>query len=461
MPPRPWTVSRGLAHSLLVVLLSASAARAQIGLLFSGAGPVNRSMGGAATATALDATGALFWNPATLSGLGSSEIAFGVELLAPQERVASGVAGGALGPTGPPLSLFGSNRGDVGVFPLPSAALSYRPDGSPWTFGLGVFEVAGFGTNYPASNFNPALTAQPPRGVGLGSISSELQVLEIAPALSYQLTPRLSVGFGPLLALANLRADPGVFTAPAPTGNGFATYPPATHTRFAWGGGFQAGAYYTFDDGWRLGASVQSPRWFERFHFQSATPTGQPDNFNFNADLPMVISVGGAYSGFDRWLLAADLRYVDYGNTEGLRQSGFDPSGALRGLGWRSIWALSLGSQYQLTDAVSLRLGYSYNQNPITSANAFTNVAAPTILEHTAYLGASWSVSKALSLSLAYAHAFQNSVSGPFVTPLGALPGTSLTSVVSADTFLLGATVRFGNGVKEACPAEDSPAAVE
>ena len=205
MSPRPWTVSRGLALSLLAVALSGATARAQIGLLFSGAGPVNRSMGGAATATALDATGALYWNPATLSGLARSEIAFGVELLAPQERLASGVAGGALGPTGPPLSVAGSNRGDVGVFPLPSAGLAYRPDGSPWTYGLGVFEVAGFGTNYPASSFNPVLTAQPPRGVGLGAVYSELQVLEIAPALSYQATPHLSVGFGPLLALANLR----------------------------------------------------------------------------------------------------------------------------------------------------------------------------------------------------------------------------------------------------------------
>jgi len=454
MPPRPGILSRGLALSLVVLALSGTPARAQIGLLFSGTGPVNRSMGGAATATALDATGALFWNPATLSGLGSSEIAFGVELLAPQERLASGVAGGALGPTGPQGSVFGSDRGDVGVFPLPSAALSYRPDGSAWTFGLGIFEVAGFGTNYPASSFNPVLTAQPPRGIGLGPVYSELQVLEVAPALSYQLTPRLSVGGGPLLALANLRADPGVITAPDPTGNGFATYPPATHTRFAWGGGFQAGAYYTFDDGWRLGASVQSPRWFERFHFQSATPTGQPHNFGFNTDLPMVVSVGSAYSGFDRWLLAADVRYVDYGNADGLRQSGFDPSGAVRGLGWRSVWALSLGAQYQVTDALALRLGYSANQSPIDRANTFVNVAAPTILEHTVYLGASWNVSKDLSLSVAYAHAFQNALSGPFVTPVGSLPGTSVTSVVSADTFLLGATVRFGSCGKDVAPVD-------
>ena len=114
-----------------------------------------------------------------------------------------------------------------------------------------------------------------------------------------------------------------------------------------------------------------------------------------------------------------------------------------------------------MTDALSLRLGYSYNQSPITSANTFANVAAPTILEHTVYLGASWSVSKDLSLSVAYAHAFENSVSGPFVTPLGSLAGTSATSVVSADTFLLGATVRFGNCVKGVCPAAEDAAAVE
>ena len=449
MPRRSWTESRGLAFTLAALLLGASGAQAQIGLLFTGAGPVNRSMGGAATATALDSIGALFWNPATLSGLARPELSFGVELLAPQERLTSSIAGGALGPTGPAFPLTGSDRGDVGVFPLPSVGLSYRPDDSDWTFGLGVFEVAGFGVNYPASTFNPVLTPQPPRGVGLGSIYSELQVLEIAPALSYQLTPHLSVGFGPLVTLANLHADPAVITSPDAT-SGYATYPPGTHSRFSWGGGFQAGAYYTFDESWRLGASVQSPRWFEHFQFQSTSGSGQPRNFTFSTDLPMVVSVGGAYAGFERWLLAADVRYVDFGAARGLRQSGFDPTGAVRGLGWRSVWALSLGSQYQLSDTISLRAGYSYNQSPIDGANAFFNVAAPTILEHTIYLGASWNVTESLSLSLAYAHAFQNSVSGPFVTPFGSLPGTSVTSIVSADTFLFGATVRFGRGCKDA-----------
>ena len=64
--------------SLLAVARSAPAARAQ-GFVLAGAGPVNRSMGGASTAAPLDATGALFWNPATLSGLPSSELDFALE----------------------------------------------------------------------------------------------------------------------------------------------------------------------------------------------------------------------------------------------------------------------------------------------------------------------------------------------------------------------------------------------
>ena len=42
--------------------------RAQ-GIALSGVGPVNRSMGGAATAAPIDAAGALMWNPASISGL--------------------------------------------------------------------------------------------------------------------------------------------------------------------------------------------------------------------------------------------------------------------------------------------------------------------------------------------------------------------------------------------------------
>src|SRR5262245_37720019 len=84
VPPRRFTMaplssnwSKWLALALLTVALRAGPAYGQFGLLFSAAGPVNRGMGGVGVATANDAIGALFWNPAAISGLGGTQTALG------------------------------------------------------------------------------------------------------------------------------------------------------------------------------------------------------------------------------------------------------------------------------------------------------------------------------------------------------------------------------------------------
>src|SRR5215471_16743720 len=184
MSPSHPNLSGRLALALVAAAALALPARAEIGFLLTGVGPVNRSMGGASVAAPLDATGALYWNPATLSGLPRSEIDFGLELLYSSSVLSSEVAPGSFGPGLPAGPLAGSTRGDAGAFPLPSFGFSYHAEETPLTFGLGVFAVGGFGSNYPASLTNPILTPQPPLGFGLGAISSELLILQVAPAVS-------------------------------------------------------------------------------------------------------------------------------------------------------------------------------------------------------------------------------------------------------------------------------------
>ena len=82
-------------------------------------------MGGASVAAPIDASGALFWNPASISGLPSSSIDFGAELLGPHTRLSSSLPPGIFGPGIPPVGLLGSDRGDNGIFPLPTMALVY------------------------------------------------------------------------------------------------------------------------------------------------------------------------------------------------------------------------------------------------------------------------------------------------------------------------------------------------
>ena len=56
------------------------------GLILPGAGGMHRSMAGASTAVAVDALGALYWNPATISGLPGSEVVIGGEALMPLDE---------------------------------------------------------------------------------------------------------------------------------------------------------------------------------------------------------------------------------------------------------------------------------------------------------------------------------------------------------------------------------------
>ena len=406
-------------------------------------------MAGVGMATAVDSIGSLYWNPASISGLERSELAFGIELLFPQSQLASTLPAGAIEGILPQTTLSGSARSENSVFPLPSIGLAYRSEDSIWTYGLGIFAVAGFGVNYPSSTSNPILTPQLPNGFGLGSIFSQFQVLEIAPQVSCQLTDHLAVGFGPALDLATLQLDPDAFTSPDnASGNGFATYPAATHTRYGWGFGIEGGAYYNFDNGLKLGASVKSPRWFEKFSYQSVDQLGNPRSTSLSVNLPLIASAGVAYSGFPRWLLGVDTHYLDYTNTAGFRASGFDATGAAQGVGWRSIWAVACGAQYRLSDSISLRLGYSFNQNPIDSNRTLFNVASPLVLQNTLTAGASYQVTESFSLSLAYLHFFQNASTGSIITPTGIIPGSSVTNVLSADSIVLGGTVRFGGPPK-------------
>src|SRR5437588_8369376 len=104
--------SAALPAACLVLALAGPAARAQ-GIILSGAGPVNRSMGGASTAAPLDATGALYWNPASITGLDRSEMAFGLELLFPHTTLSSSVPANALGLGLPPTSVAGSTNSDT------------------------------------------------------------------------------------------------------------------------------------------------------------------------------------------------------------------------------------------------------------------------------------------------------------------------------------------------------------
>jgi long-chain fatty acid transport protein len=419
---------RNLMLSICAVCLCQASLFGQYGPQLTSVGPINRSMAGTSTAAPLDTLGAFLWNPATISDLPSSTD-FSLELFLPNTTLSSTVNG-----------VSGSDNSGAGIFPLANFGVVFQPKDSNISYGLGVLSVSGFGVNYPGNPANPVLGSFANGGVG--PLYSQYGVLQVVPTMSIKLTEQLSVGVSPMVDLASLSLNPGLL---APPGGASGTiYPPMTSGQYQWGLGVQAGVYYKTDNDWQFGASVKSPQWFNHFGYNSKDPvTGDSDYLKTAINAPLIVSVGSAYTGFDRWLLAADFRYLDYQNAAPFSGSGYTSNGTISGLGWNSIYAISTGAQYTLSKAVSLRGGYSFNTNPISSDQAFFNLASPLILQHGLYCGASYNITQALKVSLAYSHFFENSISGPFISPVGPIPGTNVTSQASADALTIGASFLY------------------
>jgi long-chain fatty acid transport protein len=418
------------------------------GLILPGSGAMHRSMAGASTAIGADALGALYWNPAVISGLPGSEVVIGSELIIPDTHLGSTVPAGAFGPLGPATTMSGLTRSDSGVVPTTGVGAVYRPEDSRLSYGLGLVTLAAGGVNFPGDPSNPILAPTGPLNQFiLGPQVSSLLVLGIEPTVSYQLTDRLALGFGPMVDVSIVSFDPAFF---GPTSQiriiDPRQFPTGTHTRPFWGGGFRAGGTYRVLDNLVAGFSYTSPQWFETWRFNARDANGDPITFRTQFTLPQIFSLGLAYDGIDRLLLAGDVRWFDYRTTqllgEPIREGG---------AGWDSVWAVALGGRYQLSERLSVQLGYLFNENPVPSDLALFNTQLPALTKHTLSAGTNVQMNDWVGLSLAYVHGFKNSITGT-VFPL---LGTSTTIDTEYDSIVFSLHIKFGGPrCKSACTNE-------
>jgi long-chain fatty acid transport protein len=385
---------------LLLVFSAAMTTHGQ-GPVITGVGPVNRSMGGAGTAAPLEAIGAIHWNPGSIRALDNSELSFGVELLDVNVDLSSTIGG-----------VTNSTSGDAGIAPVPTIGWVHHIEDTPLSIGLGVNAIAGFKNNLPNDPGNPLLAA--------GPAFASAEFLQIAPTLAYACTDRLSIGVAPTVTTATLTLNPigPSFITPIPT--------PGSGNRMHWGGGVQIGAYYSANSAWKLGFTYKSRQWFETFNFFAPGGT-----VRFDLDYPMILSFGTAFTGLENWTIAADARYLDFENADGFKDLGFS-----------SVFAFAIGTQYRMTDRLYLRAGYNFNANPIHDDDVFTNVITPLIQEQNLAVGGSLRLGCQVDINAAYVHLFENTVSGPLPSPPIGPPNT-MSNTLSADSLLLGVTVRY------------------
>lgn len=407
------------------------------GLFITATGPVNRSMGGAGTAAPLDAMGAMFWNPASITGLKQSELSVGLAGVLPTIKTRSSITG--LG--------AGSTSAEPGVTPLVNIGWVHRPEDSDLILGVGVFSAGGFRTNFPASLTNPVFLPQSNAAGapgGLGQVYTQASFVQFVPTAALQVTDQISVGISPTVTIGDITADPFVFDSPDDAdGSGIPRYAAGLGSRSQWGGGFHAGIYFEGESGLNLGFTFKSPQWMEAFSYNSSDELGRPRNVSAELDLPMVLSWGAAWTGWDQWLIATDIRYHDYSNTDGFNGSGYRPDLSVAGLGWNSVLTVATGIQYEASEDLKLRIGYTFNENPIPDQQTFFNVGTPLTYEHELHAGASVRINHHAWVHFAYTYYLESSISGQIITPAGAIPGSNVTSSMSAHIADVGLTIKY------------------
>ena len=254
---------------------------------------------------------------------------------------------------------------------------------------------------------------------------------------SYQATPKLAVGAGPIITSSTVSFSPAFF-APNPSRGpfGLPTFPAGTNARPFWGRRVPAwDALYNVSSNWNFGFSYKSPNWLEKWSYNSSTPNGTARYIGVQAELPTILSWGVAYKGLPKTLIDVDFRYIDYANASLFGQKPSDG-----GLGWRSVFAVATGIQYQLSDRVTLRAGYLYNTNPIPATNTLFNVQAPAITTNTLSLGFSTKLTADITATAAWVHGFRNSITGG----VEQIPGGSARVDLQTDSLVFGLNVQFG-----------------
>ncbi|HWA95773.1 MAG TPA: hypothetical protein VG844_14320 [Terracidiphilus sp.] len=433
-----WCHAAVCSAFVALLLLFPVALFATDGHFLHGAGPTNEAMGGADTGLCLDATGSISWNPACPARFQGRRFEIHGTLFIPWRSLSSTVDANAFGTGIPQATLSGTTTSHRGTSVMPGFAFIYHPLGSANAYHVAMLAVSGFGVNYDENTdfSNPILTPQSPNGFGFGKIKSNYMLVTIPLGMSRELTERLSVGFSLAPSLSMLQVIPAPFSAPVTAGSTMPYYLSAGNNAPAMGVGANAGVHYAAGPV-SFGFSYRSPVWFQKFTWNRQDLTGTSHTMHFRMDLPQIVSIGTGIAASKSTRIGVDVRWFNYENTKGFNKVGYNADGSVAGFGWKNIWAVSSGVQQTISPSTKVMLGYNYSGNPVPAQYTFFNTPAPAIVQHHVTGGIQHSA-HGWDAIVAYYHAFQSSITGPWISGQGAIPGTSVTSKMSENSVTIG-----------------------
>ena len=418
---------RTLATVALAVAgaLTAGVASATDGYFSHGYGMKSKGRGGASTAMTTDTFGGAN-NPATMVWVGD-RLDVGVDLFKP-DREARRV--GSAGGTGFLDGAANGNETDLFLIPEFGYNKMINPNLS---LGVTVYGNGGMNTDYASGQLDAGVCAGgAPTGVrvnllcGTGNLGVNLSQLIIAPTAAFKVNSQHSIGVTPLIAYQQFKAyglQPfgAISSSPANlTNNG---------TDDSWGFGMRFGWLGKLSESVSVGAAYSTKirmGEFDKYRGLFAEQGG--------FDIPENYNLGIAFKATPAVTIAADYQRINYSKVNSVgNPSNQTPcpgaaclgaSSASIGFGWDNVSVLKLGVEYAYNKDLILRAGYNRSDNPIQARDVTFNILAPGVVKDHLTLGFTQALDSSSEITMAYMHAFSNSVSGPASNPYFPVGGT-------------------------------------
>ena len=331
----------------------------------------------------------MFWNPATITQMPGMQMEASGSLIIPYTaHSTSSVIGGVSGGT--------DNIGKTTL--VPSTYASWQLNRDMW---LGLSVNAPFGL----------AETLPPRwaGGGYGANSNNLKTYNFTPTFAYRINDWISIGAGVQVqyASADLGFSYNVLGAA-----------PASITGSGWGYGFTGGVTLTPTQNLSVGLGYRSAI-NQHLNGTLSVPAAiaavsTPGSVKTNINLPDMVSLGIRYRIAPRWTALATVEWSNWSKigTVNVQQ----PSGASAIINSQAAdlpfqfsdgWFYSVGAEYQWNEQLALRSGIGFEKSPVTDRVRMPLIADNDRLWLSA--GASYQVSRQMSLDFAYTHIFVKS----------------------------------------------------
>ena len=353
------------------------AAHATNGDQLLGVTAIQWGMGGATVAAPQDSA-TIFVNPAGMAELGMEEVRFD---LSP-------------GFMSPPREVNG-NKSDSDLFFLPSGSVVFKVSDKLF-LGFGLAAQAGFGVDF--SDVVPDNSMIPPTQ-GNQQIVTTKGFFKLSPSLAYKVSDKLSLGASLNIGYQSLAMSTPQFTLPQNQQFGF---------------GVTLGAIYHINDAFQLGASWISKTNISDHEFNTAN-----GKITMDMDVAQQLTLGLAYKSTSGLLVEADIKWINFSDTiDSVDMVSAGGTNAIN-FGWDDQIVYSLGVQKQVSDKTKLRFGVNYAASPIEEEDVDNNLGSVAIPELHLSLGATRQLSKRVSGSLSYTHAFENELTSNNTTPAG------------------------------------------